>query len=105
VVATSVNRATCERLWNAHPTGDHRRKGTLTCYEVGDAEDRLGGLLNVLPALEEHHGEVRNNRFSFPNDFLLQVIGLTPGESVINALREFGFSSFLAGADGFRARI
>src|ERR1700732_1870265 len=73
VVHTIDNQAACKRLWSAHPTGDHREKGAVTCYEVGDAEDRLANLLSILPTLEEHHGEIRGDRFSFLKDFVLEV--------------------------------
>ena len=98
-----ANKDACKRLWNAHPTGDHRESGAFTCYEAGDTEDRFANLLNVLPTVEEHHGEIRDHQFSFPKGFVLGVIGLTPASSVLNALREFGFSSFVELADGFQA--
>jgi hypothetical protein len=103
VVAAVKNKAVCNRLWNANPAGDHRKKGAITCYETGDVEDRLANLLNILPTLEEHHGEIRDDRFLFPDGFVLEVIGLTLVNSVINALREFGFSSFSEIPDGFQA--
>jgi hypothetical protein len=103
VIATVDNKAACTRLWNVHPTGDHREKGAVTSYEVGDTQDCFANLLNILPTLEEHHGEIRDDRFSLPKGFVLEVIGLTPADSVINALREFGFSSFVEIADGFQA--
>jgi hypothetical protein len=53
--------------------------------------------------LEEHHGEIRDDRFSFPDGLVLEVIGLTLVNSVINALREFGFSSFFEMPEGFQA--
>ena len=103
VVASVDNKAACKRLWSAQPTDDHRDKGAVTCYEVGDTEDRFGNLVNIIPTLEEHHGETRDARFSFPKGFILEVIGLKPADSVTNALREFGFSSFSETANGFHA--
>ena len=102
-VATLVNKTACKRIWTEHEPVDHRRRGAVTYYDVTDAEDRLGNLLNVLPTLEEHHGEIRDDHFSFPNGFVLGVLGLTPAETVTSALKEFGFSSFIEIADGFTA--
>ena|ERR1700730_1346943 len=34
-------------------TGDQREKGAVTCYEAGDAEDRLANLLSILPTLDK----------------------------------------------------
>jgi hypothetical protein len=97
VVASSHNKATCKRLWSAHPTSDHAEKGAVTCYNVTDAEDRLANLLNVLPDLELHYGE-------FSEGFTLEVIGLKPADSVISTLRELGFSSFSETPEGFHVR-
>ena len=73
------------------------------CYDVGDTADRAANLPDLIPTLEEHHGETRGEQVSFPKSFLLQVIGLKPADSVINSLPEFGFSSFFEIADGFQA--
>jgi hypothetical protein len=104
VVATQINKAACNHLWSARPSVDHRDTGAVTCYEVGDTEDRFANLLNVLPTLEEHHGEIRDDRFSFPDGFVIEVVGLTPTDSVMTALRGSGFSSFIEIPNGFQAR-
>lgn len=103
VVASLVNRAACERIWAAHRTVDHRERGAVTCYDVTDHEDRLGNLLSVLPTLEEHYGEIHDDRFSFPSGFVLGVLGLNPTETVTSALKEFGFSAFVELAEGLNA--
>ena len=102
-VASLVNRAACERIWAAHRTVDHRERGAVTCYDATDQEDRLGNLLTVLPTLEEHHGEIHDHHFSFPNGFTLRVLGLTPTETATSALKELGFSAFFGLAEGFDA--
>ena len=102
-VASLVNKAACERIWAAHRTGDYRERGAVTCYDVTDQEDRLGNLLTVLPTLEEHHGEIHDDHFSFPGGFVLGVLGLTPTETVTSALKEIGFSRFVGLAEGFNA--
>lgn len=104
VVDTQVNKAACNRLWSAHRSGDHRDTGAITCFEVGDTQDRSANLLNLVPTLEEHHGEIHDDRFLFPKGFVLEVIGLTPSASMIKALMESGFSSFIEKSDGFQAR-
>jgi hypothetical protein len=54
--------------------------------------------------LEQHHGEIRDDHFSFPNGLVLGVLGLTPTETVTSALKELGLSSFVRlVADGFKA--
>ncbi len=105
VVATIANKAACERMWKAQPTDDHREKSAVTCYDVASPEGRLANLLSVVPTLEEHHGEIRDDRFLFPEGFVLGVLGLAPANAVIIALREFGFSSFVEMADGFKTTI
>ena len=102
-VASFVNKAACERTWAAHFTIDHRESGAVTCYDVTDQEDRLGNLLAILPMLEEHHGEIRDDHFSCPDGFILGVIGLTPTDVVTSALKKLGFSTFVELADGFKA--
>jgi hypothetical protein len=102
-VASFVNKAACERIWAAHRTAGHRERGAVTSYVVTDQEDRLGNLLTVLPTLQEHHGEIRDDHFSFPNGFVLGVLGLTPTEVVTSALKELGFSTFIGLAEGFKA--
>jgi hypothetical protein len=61
------------------------REVPLLVYDVTDQEDRVGNLLNVLPTLQEHHGEIRDDHFSFPKGFALGVHGLTPTETVTSA--------------------
>ena len=68
-----------------------------------DQEDRLGNLLAVYPTLEEHHGKIHDDQFSFPSGFVLGVLGLTPIGTVVSALKELGFSAFVASAEGFNA--
>lgn len=102
-VASFVNKAACERIWAFHRTVSHRERGAITWYDVTDQEDRLGNLLAVLDTLKEHHGEIRDDHFSFPNGFVLGVLGLTPTETVTSALKELGFSAFVELAEGFGA--
>jgi hypothetical protein len=87
-VASLVNKTACERIWAYHRTVDHRERGAVTSYDVTDQEDRLGNLLSVLPTLEEHHGEIHDAHFSFPNGFVLAVFGLAPTESVTSRLKD-----------------
>jgi hypothetical protein len=103
-VASLVNKTACERIWAAaHGAVDHRETGAVTCYDVTDQQDCLGNLLNILPTLEEHHGEVRDDHISLPKGFVLRVLGLTSTETVTSALRELGFSAFVGLAEGFDA--
>jgi hypothetical protein len=102
-VASILNKAACQRIWAAHRIADHRATGAVTCYDITDQEDRLGNLLAVLPILQEHHGEIRDDHFSFPNGFVLRVLGLPLTETVTSALKELGFSGFVGLAEGFRA--
>ena len=102
-VCSFVNKAACERIWATHRTLDHRETGAVTCYDITDQEDRLGNLLAVLPTLEEHHGKIRDDQFSFPNGFVLEVVGLTPTETVTSTLKELGFSAFVGSTEGFSA--
>jgi hypothetical protein len=103
VVETPDNKKACKRLWQGRPNRDHREKGAVTSYKVGDAEDRVANLLNVLPTLEEHHGAISDDQFSFPKGFTLEVIGLTPTDKVTETLREYGFSLFPEIPGGFQA--
>ena len=103
IVATQTNRNACERLWKSHPHLDHREKGAVTCYETPYPEDRLGSLLGIVPQLETHHGEVKEDELVFPNRFVLEVIGLALADNVTNALREIGFTSFVEIPEGFQA--
>lgn len=96
VVSTPGNNDACQELPD---------KSGFTSYAVSDPEDRLANLLDILPSLEESHGESTEDSFVFPEGFILEVIGLNPTGSVTNALREAGFASFFAGRGGFRARM
>jgi hypothetical protein len=103
-VASLVNKSACERIWAAHRTLDHRKRGAVTLYEIVDQEDRLGNLLAVFPTLETHHGKIGDDYcFSLPSGFVLGVRGLAPTETVTSALKELGFSTFAGLADGFTA--
>ena len=102
-MAAQTNRYACERLWKSHPHPDHRAKGAVTCYETPHPEDRLGSLLGIVPQLETHHGEVKEDELVFPNGFVLEIIGLALADDVTNALREFGFASFVETPEGFQA--
>jgi hypothetical protein len=104
IVSTQANRNACARLWKLHPIHDHRNKGAITHYDSTNPEDRVGNLLDILPQLETHHGEVEGNFLVFPTGFVLEVIGLTLVDSVENALLEFGFTSFVETPEGFKAR-
>jgi len=104
VVATPDNADACQRFRETRHVTDHREQGAVTDYEVDNADDRFANLLDILPSLQEHHGQIRDDRFSFPEDFILEVIGLSPTVSVTNALREFGFASFFETSGGFQAR-
>jgi hypothetical protein len=103
VVATQTNRHACERLWRSYPHPDHREKGAVTCYKTVNPEDRLGSLLSIVPQLETHHGEVKDDELAFPNGFVLEVIGLALADNVTNPLRELGFTSFVETPEGFQA--
>lgn len=103
IVASKTNRDTCEQLWRCHRHPDHRELGAVTLYETLDSEDRLRSLLSIVPALETHHGEVNDGEFSFPKAFVLEVIGMPLTDSVTNALRELGFTSFVETLRGFHA--
>jgi hypothetical protein len=105
IVASGQNKFASQRAWAPHPTTDHRDKGAVTCFDGTDTEDRLANLLNVLPTLEEHHGEIRDDRFAFPKGFALKVIGLPPANNVFQALQTFGFSSFVPTEHGFEAHV
>ena len=102
-VSSFVNKAACERIWAAQRILDYRKARGVTFYEINDQEDRLGNLLAVLPTLEEHHGEIRDDQFSFPNGFVLEVVGLTPTETVTSTLKEFGFFALVGSTEGFSA--
>jgi hypothetical protein len=103
IVATEINRNTCERLWKSSPHADHREKGAITSYNISNPEDRLGNLTGIIPQLELHHGEWDNDDLAFPRGFVLEAIGLELTDEVADALREFGFISFDATPQGFTA--
>lgn len=103
IVETQHNRHACERFWSANPRSDHREKGAVTCYDIVTPDDRLGNLLGIIPQLETHHGELEDNELVFPKGFVLEVIGLPFADDASEALRNCGFSSFVATSEGFRA--
>lgn len=61
----------------------------------------MDNLLTILPTLEEHHGDLTGDAFSFPAGFVLAAVGLAPTKAVVSALRNLGFSAFVETADGF----
>lgn len=63
----------------------------------------MASLLGIVPRLETHHGEMKDDELVFPNGFVLEVIGLALADTVTNALREFGFKSFAETPEGFQA--
>lgn len=103
IVSTKTNRDACERLWKIKPLADHCEKGGITSYKVRAPEDRLKNLLDIVPELETHHGEIKAGEFCFPVGFILEVVGLSLTEHVIKELCELGFTSFTETTDGFQA--
>lgn len=103
VVATQQNRNACERIWKSTLHVDHRENGAITSYKTPDPEDRLGSLIGIIPDLETHHGKIKDDEFSFPSGFVLEVIGLPLTDNVAEALQKFGFTSFARTVDGFQA--
>jgi len=101
IVDTQNNRHICERLWKSDPHTDYRETGAITCYKAPDPQNRLNSLLQIIPTLEDHHGEVNDKQLVFPNGFVLEVIGLTLADNVTSALRELGFTSFAQTSEGF----
>ncbi len=103
VVGSQTNRDACERLWRSRPHPDHREYGAVTWYETPNPKDCLDSLLGIVPQLETHHGEVKDDELAFPNGFVLEVIGLALADNVTIALRELGFMSFVETPEGFQA--
>lgn len=66
IVASPGNKDVCHRLWASQAHSDHREKGAATHYTVTDLEDRVGNLLDIIPQLETHHGEVTRKRTDLP---------------------------------------
>jgi hypothetical protein len=103
IIASQQNRSACERIWKSNSHVDHRENGAITSYKISNPEDRLENLTGIIPALQLHHGEIKNNGPSFPTGFVLEVIGLPLADNVAEALREFGFTSFIHTTEGFQA--
>ena len=103
IVSSPVNRKSCEAWWKSHPHSDHRTVGAITLYEA-QLESRLQTLLDLIPTLETHHGELAGDYFAFPDAFILEVIGLAADMNVRDALRALGFMSFVETAEGFQAQ-
>jgi hypothetical protein len=103
IVASPNNRSACQRIWAADPAANHREFNSVTIYDVADPNDRLDNLLSVFPTLEEHHGEIHAEQFSFPNGFVIEVRGLAPAEALNAALRDLGFSAITETAEGLAA--
>jgi hypothetical protein len=103
IVDTKRNKDASKRLWNISPRADHREKGAVTTYEAINPEDRLSSLLGIVPQLESHHGKLVANELTFPDGFVLGVIGLQMDTEVTTALREHGFRSFIKTSEGFEA--
>jgi hypothetical protein len=102
VVESQTNRSACERRWRGHPHPDHRDKDAITLYKTPNPENRLESLREIIPQLETHHGEVKNNDLTLPSGFVLEVIGLAVTDQVTDMLRELGFASFVETPEGFQ---
>jgi hypothetical protein len=103
VVDTKRNKDAYARLWKISPLADHRANGAVTSYKSQNPEDRLSSLLDIMPQLETHHGELAANELAFPEGFVLGVIGLPMDTEVTTALRKHGFKSFIKTLEGFDA--
>jgi hypothetical protein len=86
IVATAANKDVCLRLWKVHPHVDHREIGAITHYDCADPNDRIGNLLEELPTLGLHHGELDGDEIVFPDGFVLEVIGLALSDKIQSAL-------------------
>jgi hypothetical protein len=102
IVDSDINKAAYDRLRRDHEVSDHRDKGAITSFEIKD-EDRVKGLIDILPDVEIHHGKAEGNELVFPSGFVLGVIGVELNKNVTDALSGYGFTSFAETPDGFQA--
>ena len=104
IVDSDINKATYERLRFGHEDLDHREKGAITNFEVLDKDNPVKGFLDIMPAVEIHHGHAEGKELVFPNGFVLEVIGVSLSADITKTLREsYGFTSFVEAPDGFEA--
>jgi hypothetical protein len=103
IVGSDINRATYERLWRSHKHTGHGEKDAITGFGVKDENNRIKGLLDILPDVEIHHGRAENNELVFPSGFVLKVIGVPLSADITKALQGYGFTSFVEEPDGFQA--
>jgi hypothetical protein len=103
IADTDTNKAAYERLRRSHKHVDHREKGAITNFEVLNKSNLVKGLIDIMPAVEMHHGRAENKELVFPSGFVLRVIGVALNKDVTDALRGYGFTSFAELPDGFEA--
>jgi hypothetical protein len=72
----------------------------VTTFKYDESADRSSWCTNILPTIEEHHGE--NGQ---PQPYsTIAVIGVTLTPDIQQEFEEFGFREFQVTAAGFEAR-
>lgn len=104
IVSTETNKSAYQSLQHDYMHEDHHKKGTITSFKVFDIRDRVRGLLDVISDVESHYGSVKNKELTFPDGFVLKVIGVSLAKEVTESLRSYGFTSFSKTPDGFQAK-
>jgi hypothetical protein len=115
VVATPVNEKAYRRIQQRRLIIDHHVPGSITSFQISDAESRRANLLDVVPEIEEHYGSWKvglpmpndpDDRYAhLPNGFGLDVVGLDLTNDLKDSLKGFGLLSFARTAVGFKAWI
>ncbi len=97
VADTSTNQPVIKSIWGARPAGEPL--AGITSFKVAPDKTPEDWLLDILDAVELHHGEHSQS----PPYSVLRVVGTPLSPRLREELGEYGFVRFEDSADGFVA--
>jgi hypothetical protein len=97
VADTSTNQPVIKSIWAARAVGE--RMADITSFRVAPDKRPEDWLLDILDAVESHHGEHSQS----PPYSVLRVVGTPLSQRLRRELGECGFVRFEDSADGFVA--
>jgi hypothetical protein len=98
VCASPSNKEAAQRIW-ASATG-HDLESGVTTFDVRPTASPEEIVIDLLPTVDEHHGEYSHN----PPWSILEIHGAPLTPTLKAALREFGVSEFEPWDGGFTCR-
>lgn len=103
IIDSDINKVVFEKLHSEHDIRNYREKISITNFK--ELDNTLETFLNIVPSIQTHYGQERDNQLVLPSNFTIQIIGLVLKDEIVKFLKDYGFTSFAETTDGFEASI